>query len=470
HGHREGDTGVISAHVADDNRPVLIVDDSMAETAEHGTQRVHIDESIGEYISANLDSGLSGGALSFTPELIPGETILDPHDGIHIKGLKAAAGADKAFVEISPDDTPVVNGSGLKYTPNLDASAQAPFGGLFEAQGAQIETNTTGATQAAHVSRFESADGIALPVQPGLKELLREFGITHARAEQSETDSANSDRGILSRVVIENAESVVRPLFLQPNIRRALMAGAQSKDGAIETDPKAEDVPFRDRAVSVTAGATGDLQAPTTPGQSANSVLEPEGIVARVFSGAAGAGLQAGFAEEEIVQWRAELNDASRIKENSQVQRVENAGPVRGTLIVPNRFGQLLRSGVKSITLQISPKHLGTARLSVSVINDHVSGTLVVESAAARAAAELSLERLAERLNQEGLQLERLDVEVAQDNDRADPRSAGNGDPARRRVPSGFSNADDRAAAPKPTGGERRERSIISATRIDALV
>ncbi|MCH9032220.1 MAG: flagellar hook-length control protein FliK [candidate division Zixibacteria bacterium] len=91
-------------------------------------------------------------------------------------------------------------------------------------------------------------------------------------------------------------------------------------------------------------------------------------------------------------------------------------------LELPENLSSAIRKGASSISIKISPRNLGDAKLTLTIHQGIVSGTLFVESSAAKLAVESSLNSLIEKLAAEDITLDRLDVEV---NDRerrgADP-------------------------------------------------
>ncbi len=71
----------------------------------------------------------------------------------------------------------------------------------------------------------------------------------------------------------------------------------------------------------------------------------------------------------------------------------------------------IIRPG-NTITLRMEPEHLGSVRLTLTAHQDTIIGRVVVESPAARMAVESNVHILQNRLSEEGLHLEQLQVSV----------------------------------------------------------
>ena len=101
------------------------------------------------------------------------------------------------------------------------------------------------------------------------------------------------------------------------------------------------------------------------------------------------------------------LND---IAKSDYISAKSNETPVR--FIVPNK---LLENGGltnKTITIKMEPEHLGTIRLTLTSINQSISGRMVVENAAAHAIVESNLDNLFSELSDKGVKLDAFSVSV----------------------------------------------------------
>jgi Flagellar hook-length control protein FliK len=233
-----------------------------------------------------------------------------------------------------------------------------------------------------------------------MAELMKSFDV------QKLADAAVASGNSLGTDNLKALEQLNSVKLVAPTVVRALMAQRQDR----------RDVAPKSQAVTP-QNPTSAIQ---TSGVMANSAIEalnalPQGQnITKEFFSLGQPGLDVGGPDskspslEAALQLQAERGESRLASESKDSRAV-------GKLVVPEKFGAVLKSGVQSLRLQIAPKHLGTAELTVKLIKDHVQGTLTVTSEAARVAALNSMESLAQRLSDEGLILDSLDVEVSQD-------------------------------------------------------
>lgn len=317
--------------------------------------------------------------------------------------------------------------------------------------------NSTLSASASSVGSLDSSN------QTYLSELLQRFDAGEAKIIRSAS--------VLESGFANSAKSAVADLAamtLSPNVRRALVAHEQTKQSKVVGNGKSQ--AEAGSIISAEQKVTG-ITENTSPGLNKGLYsFGEQNIDQNTFASMA---LQ-GSVDQNAAQleaFNAVVIEGARGNgelASEIIQRGTESSPVRASFTLPERFGQTLRSGVKSITLQITPKHLGSAQLSVTVINDRVSGTLFVESFAAKAAAEVSLEQLANRLAEEGLSLDKLDVEVS-DRNREEFGAEKRSDSERDESDKGHISKN----MTEKTANEKRQvdrRSIVTASRIDALV
>ncbi len=234
-----------------------------------------------------------------------------------------------------------------------------------------------------------------------IEELIRNF---EAKPIVDNGASSESKLGADNLKALEQLNSVK---LVAPTVVRSLMS---QKSVRGEAGPKS--------AVVASQASAGAIQ---TSGMVASNAIElanatPQNTtLSKEFFALQQGGLDEGIrldgkgaSLEAAIQLQAEGANGRDTSETKNIKTI-------GKLVVPEKFGAMLKSGVQSLRLQIAPKHLGTAELTVKLIRDHVQGTLTVTSESAKVAALNSIESLADRLSSEGLVLDSLDVEVSQD-------------------------------------------------------
>lgn len=86
-------------------------------------------------------------------------------------------------------------------------------------------------------------------------------------------------------------------------------------------------------------------------------------------------------------------------------------GQVRFTL--PEQLAQQLKPNGRSISIAIEPEHLGKATLRLSISNQLVTARLTVDTPAAKAMVEQSLDQLTQQLARAGVKIDLVNVNVA---------------------------------------------------------
>ncbi len=82
----------------------------------------------------------------------------------------------------------------------------------------------------------------------------------------------------------------------------------------------------------------------------------------------------------------------------------------RVRLSIPETFDKPLKAGGQSIMLRIQPDHLGPARLHLTMRNDLLTARVSVDSPAAKAAVENSLDQLTQQLSRAGVSVDHIEV------------------------------------------------------------
>jgi flagellar hook-length control protein FliK len=98
--------------------------------------------------------------------------------------------------------------------------------------------------------------------------------------------------------------------------------------------------------------------------------------------------------------------------------------PVR--FVLPDRLEMTSRAGNRAVMIQVEPEHLGPARLYLTSHHDVISARLVVDTVAAKAAVEGSLDQLADQLQKAGVKVDHFDVTLSheENNDHTRERQA----------------------------------------------
>jgi len=93
----------------------------------------------------------------------------------------------------------------------------------------------------------------------------------------------------------------------------------------------------------------------------------------------------------------------------------ENAGPLRPQVIIPQIVegaSNLLRSGSGRVTITLHPPQLGTIDMDIQVRDNRVSMLMLADNHEVKQVLESSLTQLRSALNDQGLQVDRVDVLV----------------------------------------------------------
>ncbi|RKX29861.1 MAG: hypothetical protein DRP47_00550 [Candidatus Zixiibacteriota bacterium] len=85
---------------------------------------------------------------------------------------------------------------------------------------------------------------------------------------------------------------------------------------------------------------------------------------------------------------------------------------------IPENLRTWLKPNGQSIRLNIEPEHLGPARLSLHIHNNQLRAVVVVENTQAKMTVEGSLDHLMDALNKADIQVDRIEVNVDQQNAR----------------------------------------------------
>ncbi|MCH7879548.1 MAG: flagellar hook-length control protein FliK [candidate division Zixibacteria bacterium] len=300
---------------------------------------------------------------------------------------------------------------------------------------------------------------------PDVNELFQRYGIEKADLEKSANGAERR---------LPSAAAGLRVLALAPNIRRALYSSTQySPKGSKVNDINGSAQSRRESNYQIMGEQNSDGGMRNTSGTLNNglptgghrSSFTSMNANSMLLHGATGS--NAALIEEFGALVTGSVSSADEPASGVISRRPL---PLRAGFILPERFGQTIRSGVKSITLQITPKHLGSAQLSVTVVNDIVSGTLLVESAAARIAVEASIEQLAQRLAEEGLSLDKLDVEVSKHHRRQEEFNSESRSEAEKQAAAERNGSKDMKNNTQSDGRGSARQSIVTASRIDAVV
>ncbi len=88
----------------------------------------------------------------------------------------------------------------------------------------------------------------------------------------------------------------------------------------------------------------------------------------------------------------------------------QSAVPTR--FIMPDDIRTTLKPGGQSVQLRLDPEHLGPARLSLHVHNDHLRASVLVDSQQAKQAVEGSIDRLVQALARADIKVDYINVTV----------------------------------------------------------
>ena len=108
--------------------------------------------------------------------------------------------------------------------------------------------------------------------------------------------------------------------------------------------------------------------------------------------------------------------DATFAKEPStSIGRMTSQTETAAPIAIPKDFDMttLHTGGTKSVTLQLNPEHLGTARVHLTVQDDMVSARVVVNSHHAKAVVEGSLNDLLQQFERANIRIEQIQVTVS---------------------------------------------------------
>ncbi len=340
---------------------------------------------------------------------------------LSVKGAQAFAGqSTSAAGKFSLDAAQLVGISeksdGYPTVTDLSNAIESPatekqVGG--NNYGAPRTGNDTGKALAPQTTGFSVAtEGL----QSG-ESLLRALDATLITDAQVKKDTdASGAAGNSESNTLKALEQLSSAKSIAPNIMRVINADkASQKQGKRAGDSAS-------KAVSPTVSSVGP-----------SGTLLQDGVLAPVkpVSVTQGANLSPGSLSSEMIALQnGAFKDATTIdgknagldgafqlqpdKAGLSSEAKENGVIRAGKLILPESFASKLKSGMNSLRLQIAPKHLGPAQLTVKLIKDHVSGTLTVANEAAKVAALNSLDSLTQRLSAEGFTLDALNVDVQQ--------------------------------------------------------
>ena len=248
------------------------------------------------------------------------------------------------------------------------------------------------------------------------ESLLRAFDAKlNADAQGNKNADTSGASGSSESNTLKALKQLSSVKSIAPNIMRVLNAGkASQKQGIHAGNSPSQVVAPADSSLGVSGALIQDgVGGPVKPVSVTQGAKLPGGLSREMIALQNGAfkdattvdgknaGLDGAF---QLQSDKAGLS--TKIKEHSAIRT--------GKLILPESFASKLKSGMNSLRLQIAPKHLGPAQLTVKLIKDHVSGTLTVASEAAKVAALNSLDSLAQRLSAEGFTLDALNVDVQQ--------------------------------------------------------
>lgn len=347
------------------------------------------------------------------------------------------------------DDQLVLNHSRLQSAIN----GSAPLGrSLTQKAGTKLGTAETGLSldqKSAVINSAESTQSNQAQKQLAVDALVQQ--VIRDYAPNSDNNTLRAQLGGLN-----NFGSLVRQ-------------NLTNREGAEVSSPRNDSPMFGDLSErSLFNASFKPIVAPGSPQSASNSLRQSFNQQFALGDESIGNAVDAAeMKNTEGALWKEagfELNQSS----GTGSKGIAGAGVPRATIILPSGFGQQVRAGVDSITLKISPASLGEAKLSLSLVENQLNGSLIVESAAAKAAVEGSLDRLIDRLNQEGLNLDSLDVEVANQQQEQDRSNAANERNAFGRAGKRLDSDDWESAGISDTP-TLQHTQVIGSERIDAV-
>lgn len=338
--------------------------------------------------------------------------------------------------------SPMFNSGGLNLQNVLSAEPTELQSGVYEILSSTINDGTVELTLKSH----ESAEAIRVSLP--LDQLLAGSAGTK-RGSQTVAGSSAGQRVPLNQPVqtgkdlsawferLQLSEIRIETIRANPESRidsplKLTLSGAtNAANGGIEVIlPSNELKAFRLNQVSSrfvrSGGDTGGHSGePTEFGTlSATPPARPALLVPRVIMKAAVADLSGTFSgsidstdmfglspqSDQTASTTFPLTEQFKSLNNPAGERIE-FGPVRFTL--PDKIGQLLQPGGKSVSLKINPEHLGPARLNLNWSGDGISARVTVDSPVAQSAIERSLDRLHEQLTQAGVKVDHISVSLS---------------------------------------------------------
>ncbi len=125
----------------------------------------------------------------------------------------------------------------------------------------------------------------------------------------------------------------------------------------------------------------------------------------------------AGVETQQSTTSQVMFSDDSLIEKGAAFSKLSSqvAETPRVRLSIPETFDKPLKAGGQSIMLRIEPDHLGPARLHLTMRNDLLTARVSVDSPAAKAAVEASLDQLTEQLSRAGVEVDRIEVTLDSD-------------------------------------------------------
>jgi hypothetical protein len=229
------------------------------------------------------------------------------------------------------------------------------------------------------IARYQGQDGVQEPTMPG------------------------SDRPAVELI---NVIPGLRTTAADPRVARAARKSAESRPGeAGGTVETAEDDVAEQPAVD---RATVRRQTSAPVCLVPRNEQRPEGMVSAQ-------------PDLELTNYEAASDDTapntklSQVIERSALNQDVGASRqeipvVRFTL--PENLSTTLRPGSQTVMLRIEPKHLGPARLNLTLSGDKLRARLVVNNHAAKIAVESALDRLVEQLASARIEVDHIEVTV----------------------------------------------------------
>ena len=397
------------------------------------------------------------------PESAEGAAELNPDaeaEGAKGAAATAEATAPKSAIELNPTDlkqpTAAENGDTAEVPVAPDVTAESPVEVVTELQDASTVVSEAEATaedeKEVEISnlrstRTKTSDSIFHDVDP---KQLKEAGNENEAVDgtqKPESESAEAE-------VAAGAESIL------PDVQAVDDSRPRSeKRERNESTPSEIKTPSVESAAEAPAVETGRSEPP--PAESApNQASDASRTDQRSASQAPPTLLDGNTRPAGAPRLAAEVLAGPRETSHARPVEVDSARflsrVARAFTVAQQRGGE--------VQLRLSPPELGSLRVEVKVVEGVMTAKVETENAAAKAAVMEHLPQLRERLAEQGVRIERFDVDLMQQGSTGTPdrpadrqpdeafAGRGSGGPTRR---ASQAAAETKAvpASPVPTGG-----------------